>query len=165
LAETTPQAHQRTTLAITKSSPLTQAKTNLDHGQDLLGKLAQEHLQHSKDLPMSTTKSNLRHHQDLPSISVGDGSWPLQSLACELSWHHKKNKKELLQACKCHHFFELSPELIGLFKCIICNIKTKNNNLKMKEGRKTYFLTCYNVQWRDIDLKMNKNLVLHILKP
>jgi hypothetical protein len=35
----------------------------------------------------------------------------------------------------------------------------------MKEGRKTYFLTCYNVQWRDLNLKMNKNLVLYILKP
>ncbi len=46
-------------------------------------------------------------------------------------------------------------------------IATSNifKSLKLKARKGTYLLTCYSMQWRDLNLKMNKNHILYTLKP
>jgi hypothetical protein len=41
----------------------------------------------------------------------------------------------------------------------------KKQSLKFKEGKGTYLLACYNVWWRNFNLKVNKNHILYTLKP
>jgi hypothetical protein len=47
---------------------------------------------------------------------------------------------------------------LELLRCIMLNIKTKKQNMKMKEGKGAYLLACCNVGWGDLNLKMNKNM-------